>query len=264
MAEATASSIQPDSDTPMDADIVATIRAAEELGLGVSLMPYIRLRGAQPGDWRGTIRPANVDRWWSSYGAFLRHYALLTQGRTKIFAIGSELTSMSGNASEPRWERLAEDLRNIGSPRLAFVANHDALDLQGPFAHVDVAGVSAYFPLSGPDDWEVHAGRLRRFSAEVERPLVIFELGFPSRRGALQRPWDHIAGTPVDVDAQALGYQSATMALEDEDWLQGLFFWAWYGEGGRYDRSYSPRGKPAMQWVRRFFKHFASLDSMGG
>jgi hypothetical protein len=257
LSDVTSVLMQPDADTPRDADILATIRAAERLGLGVSMMPYLRIRHAEPGDWRGTLRPSDPDAWWTEYGAFVRHYAAM--GRIKIFVMGSELSSMSGDEWAERWEHLAEGLRHRGVDRLAFVANHDALDLQAPFEFVDVAGVSAYFPVLGDPDaaWRAHAGRLETFAQEVQRPLVIFELGFPSRQGGLTRPWDHVAGTPVDVDAQALGYRSATSALTDAEWLEGLFFWAWYGDGGERDRSYSPRGKPAMRWVRAFFESFA-------
>lgn len=260
MDDVTSSAMRPDSDTPRDADLLATLQSAERLGLGVSLMPYLRIRDVNAGEWRGSLRPSDPDAWWSAYGDFVRHYAALGRGHIKLFVMGSELSSMSGDASAPRWAHLAEELREAGVERLAFVANHDALDLQAPFKFVDVAGVSAYFPVVEDDAaraWRGHAARLEEFAAEVGRPLVVFELGFPSRRGALERPWDHVAGTPVDTGAQALGYQSATNALAEAEWLEGLFFWAWYGEGGAHDRSYSPRGKPAMRWVREFFERFA-------
>lgn len=259
MDDVTSGAMRPDADTPRDADLLATIRSAERLGLGVSMMPYLRIRGGGSSEWRGSLRPSDPGAWWTAYGAFIRHYAALGRGRIKIFVMGSELSSMSGDEWTERWADLAEELRGSGVERLAFVANHDALDLQAPFEFVDVAGVSAYFPVLGDDPdaaWRGHAERLEAFAADVNRPLVIFELGFPSRRGALARPWDHVAGTPVDVDAQALGYRSATNALADAEWLEGLFFWAWYGEGGARDRSYSPRGKPAMRWVRAFFEGF--------
>ncbi|MFK8000382.1 MAG: hypothetical protein AB8H86_12340 [Polyangiales bacterium] len=267
MGDITSSTMGPDADTPRDADLLATLEAANRLGLGVSLMPYLRIREAGEGEWRGSVRPLDPNAWWSEYEDFLRHYAALGRGRIKVFVMGSELSSMSGDEWETRWARLAGELRGLGVERLAFVANHDALDLQAPFEFVDVAGVSAYFPVSGDAEraWQDHATRLERFAAEVARPLVIFELGFPSRQGALERPWDHIAGTPVDVEAQALGYRSATNALADVEWLEGLFFWAWYGEGGPHDRSYSPRGKPAMRSVRAFFEGFGeTVDTLDG
>lgn len=257
--DVTSSAMWPDADTPRDTDLLAVLHSAERLGLGVSLMPYLRIRDAKSGEWRGSLRPSDADAWWRAYEDFVRHYAALGRGRIKLFVMGSELSSMSGDECATRWASLAEELRDAGVERLAFVANHDALDLQAPFEFVDVAGVSAYFPVSGDAAraWQGHAARLEEFAAEVARPLVIFELGFPSRRGALARPWDHVAGTPVDTGAQALGYQSATNALADAEWLEGLFFWAWYGDGGAHDRSYSPRGKPAMRWVREFFERFA-------
>lgn len=255
-------SMQPDADSPRDADLLATIRTAERLGLGVSMMPYLRVRDAQLGEWRGTLRPSDPDAWWAAYGAFVRHYAALGRGRVELFVMGSELSSMSGHEWTERWEHLAEELRRGGVERLAFVTNHDALDLQAPFEFVDVAGVSAYFPIVGDADaaWRRHALRLQSFAEDVRRPLVIFELGFPSRQGGLQRPWDHVAGTPVDLNAQALGYQSATQALAGAEWLEGLFFWAWYGEGGAHDRSYSPRGKPALRWAEAFFDNFVGRE----
>ncbi len=252
-----------DAETPNDEELTSVIASAHRLGLSVALMPFVRLRETEPGVWRGTIGPGDEDRWWAGYGQMITTYAALAErSGVSLFAIGSEMTSMSSEDRAWRWRALSDRVRAITSARLAFVANHDALDLRTPMAFVDVVGVSAYFPLDGDPyaAWRAHAARLGRFAAAVGRPLMVFEVGYPSRRGALGRPWDDVAGTPVDHATQTLGYAAATAALRDAAWLDGLFFWSWYGEGGRYDRGFTPRHKPASEVASRFLCFKNALD----
>jgi hypothetical protein len=259
----TANTLQPHAGTPDDATLLSVMARARELSLGVVLVPQVRLQQGEAGDWRGVLRPADEARWWQSYTQLVLHHASLAErGGAAVLAIGSELTSMSVPRYAARWRRLASDARARFSGQLAFIANHDALDLQAPFEHVDIAGVSAYFPLARELDadvevmraaWRRAAVELRELSHATGKPVVLFEVGYPSIDGGAVRPWDYARGAVIDVDEQARAYRACVDTLLDAPFIEGAFFWTWLGPGGRFDRHYTPRGKPALAELQRLF-----------
>lgn len=229
---------------------LAVARRARRRGMQVVWMPRLALRRAAAGDWRGNLAPRARERFWRSYTRAIRAHARWARSvDASVLAVGSELSSLSGPETGPRWARVARAARAETRARLAYVANHDALERRAPFASVDVVGVSAYFPVRRDPAraWRDAAERMARLAAETGKPLVIFELGCPSRVGAARAPWDDSAATPVDLAAQRRYYAAARRALEGRPWLSGLFFWEHFGPGGPHDRSYTPLGKPAMR-----------------
>jgi hypothetical protein len=271
--------IAPFEGTIADGELVRMIAAAHGAGtttatcrsagpdrattrrLRVALMPYLVVRDGNDGAWRGVLRPRDRAAWWRAYASFVLHYAAIAQRcGVDTLVLGSELSSMQG---ESDWEALAKRVRGIYAGRLAYVSNHDALDLTAPFPHVDVAGVSAYFPLTRDLDApvaELHAAwrkilvDLHRFAQRVDRPLVLFEVGYPSIDGAAVVPWDDTIGAPIDLEEQHRAYDAMTRGLLDAPWLHGTFFWIWYAPGGSLDRGYTVRGKPAEAVVRAYFE----------
>lgn len=258
------SAVGPGRGTVDDELLLEVVRRARRAGLGVALMPFVEIAAPGPRDWRGRLRPEDPDAWWESYGWFIRHYAeLAARARIDLLAIGSELTSLSTAEHGPRWRRLADEVRAIYAGPLAFVANHDALDLTAPFEVVDLVGVSAYFKLTSDPDahetvlrraWRRHAARLASLARSTRKRVVIFELGYPSIDGGAIRPWDYGRGAPIDLEEQRAAYGAAVDALGDAPWLAGTFFWMWFGPGGPHDRFYTPRGKPAEAEMRSFLQ----------
>lgn len=229
-------------------------RRARRRGLAVVWMPRLALAEAGADDWRGNLSPQDRGRFWRSYrDAIVSHARWAAEEGVALFAIGSELSSLSGPETASRWAAIAEAVRGEVDAPLAFVANHDALDQRGPFGAVDVVGVSAYFPV-GRDPrraWRDAAERMAALAEETGKPLVVFELGCPSRVGALQSPWDDTVATPVDLEGQRRYFAAARRALVGQRWLHGLFVWEAFGPGGPHDRSYTPFGKPAAREVAR-------------
>jgi len=253
--------ITPGPDTPSAADLRTVIRRAHRRDMSVALMPFLIVKDGPPEAWRGRLRPHDVSAWWRSYGAQIKAYAALAaEEDIAVFVIGSELSSLS---VDPRpWKQLGHEVRNIYQGKLAFVANHDALDLIAPFEAVDIAGVSAYFPLSEDVDAsqeELHEGwagasrRIQTFAQATAKPVLVFEVGYPSVDGGAVRPWDSNNGGPVDLEEQRRAYVAATQALAELE-LAGAFFWTWFGPGGPYDRHYTPLAKPAQAVLRGFLR----------
>ncbi len=256
-------------ETIADEALVTTIRAARSEGLTVALLPFVVVERGPDDAWRGVLRPKDPARWWARYRAMILHYAALAeQEQVALFAIGSELTSLQDDA---HWASLARDVRTTYRGRITYVANHDALDRTAVFEHVDVAGISAYFPLTHDIDadldtlragWREATRRIEHFRREVGRPVMLFEVGYPSIDGAATRPWDDTIGAPIDLEEQRRAYVAATEALLAAP-IEGAFFWTWFGPGGRHDRTFTPRHKPAEDVLRRFFSAATRLPLRG-
>ena len=238
----------------------AVMWEAHRASLTPILMPFITLRQASAKQWRGNIRPQHTEKWWHSYTDAIVDYAKISQvSGLPMLVIGSELSSMSKDAR--RWCELSERVREVFDGKLALVANHDALDLLAPFKCVDVAGVSAYFPLSESHEpsmsqlrqsWEHAGASLRDFAAEVDKPLILFEVGYPSVDGAAMAPWNSASGSPIDLQEQEDCFRAAADEIStDLSWMSGVFVWTWLGPGGPHDAHYTPRAKPAIHQVKR-------------
>lgn len=246
------------SRTPSDERIRATIRAARSRGLDVLCMPVVLLERAGPGDWRGHLRPDDLDAWWASYTRYVEHAAdLAAEAGAAALCVGSELGRME--SSTERWVALIRSARGRFPGWLTYSANWDHYDVPTFWHELDAAGISAYFSLSGSDEptaADIRAGWIK-VAAAVERlaglsglPVLLTEVGIPSVDGALSAPWDHARVAPPDHAEQALGFAGLREVLVPErgplpPGLRGLFLYDWWGPGGPGDRVYTARGKPA-------------------
>ena len=249
------STVGAGEETLSDADLAALVRASHRAGLNVTLMPLVEVRRGDRDHWRGVLRPQNAERWWNAYEQTLCHYADLAHRESvSTLVVGSELSSLATPAHRQRWARVSEAVRARFGGRLAWVSNHDALEQRAALEFVDVAGVSAYFPLADDPDAPPHflerrfreiTEVLATYQREVDLPLVLFEVGFPSIDGGAMVPWDYTSGAPIDLEEQRAAYAAVRYALTDADFVEGALFWGWFGPGGPHDRYYTPRGKPA-------------------
>lgn len=253
--------LAPDADTVTDADLVTLCRQAHALGLDVVLCPLVELRGADASVWRGRIQPDAGSVWWASYERFLLRYATLAEReRVAGLVVTHELSGLSGPDMAPRWRALAARVRQAFGGAILAVVNHDALGARLPWEAFDRVGVSAYFSLSTDPDateetlvvgWSRAAARLETFAERVARSVFIAEVGYPSLDGAAIAPWDVTLGAPVDLEEQRRCFAALERNLPLMPSIDGLIVWAWLGAGGRHDRWYTPRGKPAEEVVRR-------------
>jgi hypothetical protein len=254
------------------------IRAARRAGLEVMVFPIVRLEAPRsPNEWRGTLAPEDADQWFASYSELLGDLAALgtMTGATRL-AIGSELSSLDKDV--PRWRHLVERIRAVFPGTLVYSANWDHFHEARLFDLVDEAGVVAYFDLrakDGPSDVAALEQRWRGLRADLEawsrgrkQPFVFSEVGYRSRAGASAAPWDESAGGTPDMDEQRRAFEAFRRAwleppvrdaapappAKGPSPLAGLYVWNWYGYGGPETISYTPRGKPAVEEVKRLLE----------
>lgn len=240
-----------------------TLRQARALGLETLLFPIVRLEYAlTPDEWRGAIRPRDPARWWASYRRMLLQMARLARREgAAALCVGSELTSMDRDP-EP-WQPLLREVRRVYRGPLVYSANWNGFEGAGVFSLVDLAGLSAYFPLLGPEEaptlerlihgWREHRVAITRWQVQLKKPLIFTELGYHSQQGTAAGPWNEAADHPLSEAEQARCYRAFARAWAGADFLRGVYVWTWFGYGGPRSREYCPRGKAAAAEICRIF-----------
>jgi hypothetical protein len=277
---------------PTERTLVRTLRQARALGLRVGLMPIVHLRHREAHEWRGMLAPADgLDTWMRRYRAALLPLAerAEAEGATR-FVIGSELSSLE--PFDVAWRALARDVRARFSGTLVYSTNWDRLrgDATLPpvafWDAVDEVGLTAYFPLAASaeapseealiDAWRAPHAAIAELSRRTGKPIVLTEVGYPSRRGALRAPWDdgahdgsheargsshddpRVGSTDdddvrVDLEQQRRGFAAFCEVFAASDAIEGFYAWNWFGVGGARDDGFSLRGKPAAAELERCF-----------
>ena len=253
--------------TAPDFAIVRTIREAHALGLRVMLFPILRLESPRSDrEWRGTLAPDRPDAWWREYSARMLNVArLAARERVEVLSVGSEQSTLDTTPHRPRWQALTAAIRREYRGQLTYSGNWDHFQDVGLYDLVDLAGMCAYFPLAPrgyqpPVDeeqltqaWRKKRTDLEAFAARIGKPLLLTEVGYLSQRGAAAWPWEEGAREPVDLEDQRRCYAAFAAAWRGATRLRGVYFWNYYGWGGRVSRGYTPRHKPAGQEIERYF-----------
>jgi len=103
--------------------------------------------------------------------------------------------------------------------------------------------------------WVPIRNELKALSQKYNNKSIIFsEIGFCSKRGTNVNPAACI-GSELDLNAQAMLYESVYQTFWHLDWFQGIFWWAWEtnpSDGGPKDSGFSPNGKPAEQVMLKY------------
>jgi hypothetical protein len=254
--------------TPSDDRIRATIDSAHALGLGVQLMPIVLIKDPGPKDWRGTLKPTDPDMFWRSYDRFICHMAdLASETSAEVFCIGSELASLESDKAQ--WQRIITNIRMRYRGQLTYSANWDHFAKVPFWSELDFASMTAYFTLcktaQGPatqadydcvaEGWANGLFEAWRLSRISRLPVVFSEVGVPSATGALAAPWDYTLDTEVDLEAQRLAFEAFHKVLTPNNHpakgFNGAFLYDYWGQGGPQDKTYTPRGKPALKEWRK-------------
>ncbi|MEW6363263.1 MAG: hypothetical protein AB1714_01345 [Acidobacteriota bacterium] len=253
---------RPES-APSDETIARVAAVAHSRGLSVFLFPIIYVVDVRPGKWRGTIDPPSWDRWFESYNRILFDYADLAQKHgIELLLVGCE--QISSEKRNDLWLKLIAGIRQRYHGKLIYSSNWDRLSKESFLDKLDYLGSNAYFELARSNhpnkqellyNWKRIQQRYDEWRAKFHKPLVFTEIGYPSADGCSQNPWDYTTNAPVDLEEQALCYEAFFQSWKGIEYLHGAFVYAWWGDGGPLDRSYTPRGKPAEAVLKEWFLH---------
>jgi Glycoside Hydrolase Family 113 len=241
-----------------DAGLERAITLAHQYGLKVFLKPHIDL--PNPGqDSRNNILPGNREAWFTSYTAFITHYAAMAERLgVEQFAMATELSSLTEDRSA--WLQVIRAVRAQYHGTVLYAAGRDYARV--PFWDaLDMIGIDAYWPLSMESTtdvqalqqaWEPYRDELADLAAKYNRQIVFTEAGFTSQEGTTTEPSDWRISDTANQTEQAAGYQSLLATFSDQPWWAGVYWWVWnmLPSTAAEPRDYSPRGK-AAEWVIR-------------
>lgn len=263
----TSTTIYTTTAIPTDADLIHAITRAHSLGLKVMLKPHLGLT-YDPTHWVGEIgqgfTEAQWAAWFSSYQAFITHYAQLAQDYgADQFCVGNDLSNPQKRTHN--WRTVVASVRSRYSGPITYAPAYDATDLTWWDA-VDYIGVNAYYPLTNKNDptlvelkaaWQPYVTTLAQLASTWNKPILFTEIGYCSQNGANQHPWDwQVTGT-VDLQEQVDTYRAAFESVFDQPWFAGMYWWSWGTdpfEGGPCDDGYTPHDKPAEEVLRSWYE----------
>lgn len=212
------------SATPSPANLALLVSAARDAGLYVSLRPLMDQANIRP-QWRGSWTPASAAKWFASYEAFLRPYAVMAQQQhVPEFIESAELTALS---SSPYWKSVYKYLRRVYHGRLAVSNNF----VPKPVKHLDVDGVyqllDDYHPVNAPTSASV--ATLTRgwesFLATEARGITLSEIGIAAEDGAYRKPYAIGGVGKFNPQIQVRWFTAACDAVAKMH-LGGVYFWA--------------------------------------
>ena len=251
-----------DPRTPPWSRVVWTIRDAHALGLRVMLFPVLLLQKPDEDHWRGTIEPTDRAEWHQHYRRWIADAAEIAEREgVEVFSIGSEFNSMQRDTEE--WRAHIARARSIYRGALTYSVNWDTMNEPAFFAELDFVGMTTYFSLTDRNDPSVEALReawqpirtdILEWQAYHGIPLLFTEVGFASQDGINTNPWNYFISDRVDLQEQYDCFQAFGDVWLEEPGLAGFFCYNWFGVGGAEDTGYTPRGKPVMALLRRWFQ----------
>ncbi len=252
------------------AAVLAAIQQAHARGLKVFLVPHLWV---ETGGWRALIDPgddAGWDRWVASYARFLLTWAdVAREGEVEMLSVGVELRSWVTTPRAASMLSLIEAVRADYHGLLTYSANWDDVGDTLILTALDVIGVNAFYPLAeheGASFDELLAGgrrvaeRLGKLARDLERPVVLTEMGYTTRADPALKPWewpDGMTRVKVDQRAQADAYAALLAPMLDAPWCAGFFAWRVYADPDDVSQEaewgFSPRGKLAELPLRDAF-----------
>jgi hypothetical protein len=220
--------------TPSPEHIAIFLSAAAASHIRVTLRPVLNediLVQQDPNAWRGSIDPAAVSAWFSSYQQLLIPYAqVAASGGAATFVVGTELESLQG---DPQWAALISAVQAVYPGQVIYDQNYlDFTDhiTDQPLA---AANIDAYPRFSLPDsapvselasDWENFLSHGPH--SVVLSQMVLSEVGIDAVSGSYDDPgtWVGMSGAPIEQSIQVNWFQAVCQAVQ-ADHLAGVYWW---------------------------------------
>ena len=255
-----------------DEGLAETARLARALEIKTLLKPHLWVRGG----WVGDIdmkSEADWEAWFSSYQAFILHYAELARREGFAgLAVGTELRHAARRTAD--WRRLIRRVREVYRGPLTYCANWGEEGEVAFWDDLDFIGVQAYYPLTAAPrptldqmraGWGPIVARLGTLARRTRKTIVFTEVGYKSVAGSAAAPWKWDVDGAVNLELQRDAYRAMFESVWSQPWLGGTFLWKWHPDPAarsswwqregpdRIQRDFTPQGKPALEVVREFY-----------
>jgi hypothetical protein len=251
--------------TPTPEQLGRLIKHAKDKGLRVTLMPIVLLDNPTGNDWRGTIHPDSWNEWFDSYRTMMSHYAWIAEANhVDLLVVGSELVSSETHVDQ--WEQTIAMIREKFHGKLTYSSNWDHYPAVKFWDKLDMIGMNSYWSFGTEDNpdpgvdhivdrWHEIQQDLFKFQQKVKKPIMFLEIGWFSQENVAYEPWDYTKEEPkVDVELQKKLYEAFFKVWWNDPRLGGFSVWEWPPDaGGKDDRGYTPKGKPAEDVLKEYF-----------
>ncbi len=253
--------------TPSPENLGKMIDQAHHYGIRVILMPIVLLEFPQGNEWRGKIKPPDMDLWFGRYTEFILHFAKIAEKHNaEALMVGSELVALE--SSTQRWRKIIGEVKQFYRGKLGYSANwdHYQTDKIEFWDQLDIVGMTSYYQLAEHDNptiqtvidsWQPFKKDILKFQNEIRKPVVFTEVGWCSQDGAAVEPWNYYRkqeATPSGLAEQATLYEAFMKVWDGTPGIGGYIWWEWNNEaGGPKNFNYTPKGKPAEKLLREWF-----------
>ncbi len=256
--------------TVTDKDVAAAADKLHALGLKVCMKPMVN---CADGVWRAHIHFPEREigdkdywkEWFSSYTAFLVHYAEIAEETgCEMFCVGCEMLGTEHKVEY--WRNAIAEVRKVYSGKITYNTNHgkefgvkwwDAVDYIGTSAYYGVARVPGDSMENMQAEWDEQKSRLAELSEMHGGKQIIFmEIGCRSASGCAMIPYDFSHHEyPYDEDEQANFYESCMRSMWNEPWFAGFFWWDWYTKipTRQPELGFSVVGKKTEQLLKEWY-----------
>jgi hypothetical protein len=206
----------------------------------------------------GELLPAPADHhaWFTAYRRLAVHYARLARDTdASLIVLGGRFGDLVEREDE--WRAVIDAVRAHFDGRVALSVGRDDLDRVRFWDALDVIGIDTDFPEPDVPEpiaadiekaWEPVMTELTLAAETWLRPVVLTRVGFPGVN-------DRGDGPPgVDEQRQLGAYEALFTVANQTPALDGVLVWRWGTDpvsGGTPDATYSPRGRPAEEVLRR-------------
>ncbi len=248
-----------------DAAVIRCAYNAEQLGFAVMMKPQV---WSWMG-WTGDIKMENEAEWdlfFKYYDEWIMHYALLAEiHHVEIFCVGNEFKNAT-LSHQKKWQELFSKVRKVYSGKITYAANWgDEFEKVTFWNDLDYIAVNCYYPLSSKTDptddelllqMEKNLDLIESVQKKYNKPLLFTEIGFSS----IDNPWisPHKDNNEQGYNelAQKRCYEVMFKAMEDENWIDGIYIWKWpsYMDFSKeYEKDFNPCGKLAEETIAEWF-----------
>jgi len=254
-------------------DILDATAIGSEIGLGIAHYPKPKFQIESDGWWQSAARDYS---WWlvwfNQYNEFLLHHADLAQkadadalivGGDWVLPALPEATLTDGSFSgvpadaENRWREMIAEIRKRYEGELLWAHPGSNLATLPPF--IDEFD-QIYLEIGVPDNIEpLSSSDLKEMEVELKNWLEINVKSIYEETGKSIVITLSVSSSP-DMQTQSSIYESALVAINDREWINGFISSGFYPPAALQDASPSIHGKPAFDLLARWFPQMLTED----